>query len=258
MSILRKFFKWQYALSMKFDRAFLDKTYTIYGTTDFHVSLIPDFVPAGAVVYDIGGGKCPHIFPALKEERKIRSIGVDIDEQELARAPQGGYDQTICADITKTTGPGYGDIVISRAVLEHVKDAKAALFNMAGFLKPGGLIIAYAPCRNAWFARLNMILPEGLKKRLINYFYTDAGLAEVMGFKAYYSHGTPAGIEAIAREAGLRIVEKRLYYMSNYFAFFTPFHVFWRLYQITMRALGTEQFCEGFAYVFEKSVTGDV
>jgi SAM-dependent methyltransferase len=256
MSLLKKFFKWQFDLSMTFDKAFLDERYTTYGTTDFHVNLIPNFITKDSLVYDIGGGKCPHIFPKLKKEKNIRSIGVDIDPEELARAPKGEYDETICADITKTTGKGDGDFIISRAVLEHVKDARAAILNMATFIKPGGRIIAFAPCRNAWFARLNMLLPEGFKKSLIEYFYSDAGLAEVMGFKAYYSHGTPRQIEAIAKEAGLVIVEKRLYYMSSYFAYFTPLHIFWRLYQMTMRAIGTEQFCEGFAYVFEKPASG--
>ena len=101
-----------------------------------------------------------------------------------------------------------------------------------------------------------MALPEHFKKSLIEYFYKDEGLADVMGFKAYYSYGTPRQIEAIAKEAGLVIIEKRLYYMSNYFAYFTPLHIFWRLFQKVMRAIGTEQFCEGFGYVLEKPRAG--
>jgi SAM-dependent methyltransferase len=256
MSALRRFFKWQYELSMHFDKAFLDSSYLIYGTTDFHASLIPAFITKNSLVYDIGGGKCPHIFPTLKAERNIRTIGVDIDQEELNRAPAEGYNSTICADITATQGSGDGDFVISRAVLEHVKDARAALMNMATFVKPGGRIIAFAPCRNAWFARLNLILPEKFKRKLIDFFYSESGLAPVMGFKAYYSYGTPRQIEAIAKEAGLIIVEKRLYYMSNYFAYLTPIHIIWRVYQKLMRALGTEQFCEGFAYVLEKPLAG--
>lgn len=237
---------------MAFDRAFLDNSYRIYGTTDFHADLIPRFITADSLVYDIGGGKCPHIFPALKTERRIRTTGIDIDATELAKAPAGGYDQILCADITRTKGQGDGDFVISRAVLEHVRDARAALLNMASFIKPGGRILVFAPCRNAWFARLNILLPEGLKRKMIDYFYTDSGLANVMGFKAYYNRCTPKDIEAIAAEAGLRIVEKRLYYMSNYFGFFTPLHILWRFYQMIVRSLGAEQLCEGFGYVLEK------
>ncbi len=252
MPLLKKFFRWNVALSRTFDSAFLNESYTTYGTADFHKSLIPTYITPRALIYDIGGGKCPHIFPALKAERALTTVGVDIDAEQLARAPDGGYDRTVCADITKTTGTGDGDFIISRATLEHVQDARSALLNMKTFLKDGGRMIFFAPCKNAWFARLNMILPEGFKNRLIRYFYTDDGLADVMGFKAYYSHGTPRQIEAILADANLTIIEKRLYYMSNYFAFFTPLHVVWRVYQVLMRTLGTESFCEGFAYVVEK------
>lgn len=254
MGVLYKFFKWNFNLSMGFDRVFLNESYTTYGTSDFHKSLIPEYITENSVVYDVGGGKCPHIFPDVKAKKNISSIGVDIDADELSRAPEGGYDRTICADITDVSGDGDGDFVISRATLEHVKDARAAIMNMASFIKPGGRMIFFAPGRNAWFARLNMILPEGLKNKLINYFYDESGLANVMGFKAYYDRGTPAQIEAVLEEAGLQIVEKRLYYMSNYFAFFVPLYVFWRLYQVTVRLLGTERFCEGFAYVVERPV----
>ena len=252
MAFLKKFFRWQQKLSAAFDKTFLDPSYTTYGTTDFHTSLIPHYIQSNSLVYDIGGGKCPHIFPALKAERHIRTVGVDIDSRELSLAPAGGYDRILCVDITTARGESDGDFIISRSVLEHVKDTRAALTNMATFLKPGGRIIAYAPCRNAWFARLNMLLPEGLKRKLIDYFYADAGLAKVMGFKAYYNRCTPREIESIAREAGLAVVERRLYYMSNYFGFFTPLHIVWRFYQILVRLIGTRQYCEGFAYVLER------
>lgn len=250
--VLYKFFKWNYNLSMKFDSCFMDESYTTYGTTNFHTYFIPTYITDNALVYDIGGGKCPHIFPAVKAEKNIKAVGVDIDADELSKAPEGGYDDTICADITQVTGAGDGDFVISRATLEHVKDAEAALKNMASFLKPGGRLIFFAPGKNAWFARLNMILPEGLKNKLINYFYDESGLANVMGFKAYYDRCTPAEIETILADQGMHIVEKKLYYMSNYFAFFTPLYIIWRLYQKLVRALGTEKFCEGFAYVVAK------
>jgi SAM-dependent methyltransferase len=252
MSVIKSFFKWNYKASMAFDDLFLNESYTTYGTSDFHKSLIPTYITEDAVIYDVGGGKCPHIFPDVKKEKKLTTIGVDIDAEELSRAPKGGYDRTICADITARTGDEDGDFVISRATLEHVKDARAAILNMATFIKPGGRIIAFAPCRNAWFARLNMILPEGFKNKLIHYFYDDAGLADVMGFKAYYSHGTPKEMDKIMEEAGLKIIEKRLYYMSNYFAFFFPVYMIWRFYQMIMRATGSENFCEGFAYVCER------
>ena len=236
---------------MAFDRVFVPKSMQIYGTSDFHKRLLPEYITNDAKVYDIGGGKNPHIFPNMKASRNITSIGVDIDQSELNKAPEGGYDSVICADITDTQGPKDGDFVISRATLEHVKDGKAAIENMITFVKPRGRLILFAPCRNAAFAKLNYFLPETWKRRLIDYLFSDMGEAEKMGFKAYYSYCTPKEMEKIFKENNLKIIERRIYWMSNYFAFFAPIHILWRFYQMLIKAMGFVSLSEGFGYVLE-------
>ena len=39
-------------------------------------------------------------------------VGLDIDADELARAPPGAYDETVCADITRHVGKGDADLVV--------------------------------------------------------------------------------------------------------------------------------------------------
>lgn len=251
MGLLKKFLQLNFKISMKFDALILPASMRVYGTSDIHKTMIPEYVDNNSLVYDIGGGKNPHIFPQMKQERNITTIGLDIDEEELARAPEGGYDQTICADITKTTGEQNGDFVISRATLEHVKDGKAAVENMVTFVKPGGRLILFAPCRHAFFAKLNYYLPEKFKRKLIDFLFTDMGEAHKMGFKAYYSYCTPSEMEKIFADNDLDIIERRIYWMSNYFAFFAPIHIIWRLYQLIVRALGFDDLSEGFGYVLE-------
>lgn len=251
MTPLKRFLQWNFDMSMAFDRLFIPQAMRVYGTSDIHKTLIPEYITPGSKVYDIGGGKNPHIFPAMKKERRLVTVGLDIDAGELAQAPPGGYDETIHADITRTRGKGDGDFVISRATLEHVSDGKAAIENIASFMRPGGRLILFAPCRNALFARLNTWLPEGFKKRLIDFLFSDMGEAGKMGFKAYYSHCTPSEMEALFRQNGLEIVERRIYWMSNYFAFLTPVYVMWRCYQLIARGCGMDNLCEGFGYVLE-------
>lgn len=253
MGLLKKFLKLNFKLSMGFDKLVLPESMRIYGTSDIHKTMIPEYITANSKVYDIGGGKNPHIFSNMKRERNITSIGLDIDPDELSRAPEDGYDQKICADITKTRGKQDGDFVISRATLEHVKDGKAAVENMISFVKPGGKLILFAPCRNAAFAKLNYYLPEKFKRNLVDFLFTDMGEAHKMGFKAYYSNCTPSEMERIFAQNGLTIIDRRIYWMSNYFAFFMPVHILWRLYQLSARALGFENLCEGFGYVLERS-----
>jgi SAM-dependent methyltransferase len=253
MGILKSFLNANFKASMAFDRLMgLDESWTTYGTADFHKRLIPAHLTNSLHVYDIGGGKSPHIFADVKAAYNLTVTGVDIEGSLLARAPAGIYDHTLVADITRQGGAGDADLVISRAVLEHVTDTESAIRNISSFLKPGGKAILFAPCRNALFARLNLLLPEGLKVRLINYLYSDMGLADVMGFKAYYDRCTPDIFDRYMRENNLTIIERRTYWMSNYLAFCLPLHVLWRGYQGILRAFYCENACEGFSYVVVK------
>jgi len=65
------------------------------------------YLTPGAVIYDVGGGK--------------QSMIPFESQVELGMA--GAYDATVCCDITKYQGTADGDVVICRALLEHVKRA---------------------------------------------------------------------------------------------------------------------------------------
>lgn len=241
---------------MAFDKKFVPEKYCKYGTADFQLNIIPEALKENMTVIDVGGGKAPHITPKEKEALNLKVIGLDIDENELQSAPAGIYDEIRVADITKYVGEAVdGDLIVSRALLEHVNNVPATLENMTRMIKPGARIAVFAPCRNAWFARINMIIPQKWKVKLINALYTEkVEEAHYMGFKAYYDHCVPSKIEKIADSLGLQIIEKRLYYMSNYFAFFTPLYIFWRSYQFIVIKMGVEDLCEGFSYIFEKKL----
>ena len=63
-------------------------------------------------------------------------------------------------------------------------------------------------------------------------------------------------MEENIKDLGLEIVERRIYWMSNYFMVFAPFHILWRIYQLIMRKAGMDDLCEGFAYVLRKPEKG--
>lgn len=248
MSIFRKFLQLNQKLSFLFDRL-LPESMRVYGTTDFHVRLLPTYLPTGGLAYDIGGGKRPHIFLPLKESKQLEVVGIDIDADELAAAPAGHYDRSFVADITQAEGAGDGDVIICRSTLEHVHDVPAAMRQLGTFLKSGGLIIIYAPCRNAIFAKLNLLLPENTKNKLLRFLYGQQ--ADVMGFKAYYDHCTLSDLTKLATQNGYQVVESRSYWMSNYFSYLTPLHIIWRLYQLAVRPFCPD-LAEGQALVLRK------
>ena len=74
-------------------------------------------------------------------------VGIDIDQAELDRAPQGIYDRTICADVSQLRGNADADLLICLAVLEHVRDVSAAFTSIASCLKPGGKALIFDPSR---------------------------------------------------------------------------------------------------------------
>jgi 2-polyprenyl-6-hydroxyphenyl methylase/3-demethylubiquinone-9 3-methyltransferase len=246
---LRQFIDWQRALSEDFD-SHLPKLYQVDGQQDFVDSLIPRFLHRGATVYEVGGGKHPSINRAMKDRLGLRVIGLDISGSELAAAPRGIYDGTIVGDICGFLGAGDGDLIICKGVLEHVRNAECAFYGLTSLLKPGGVALIFVPSRNAVFSRLNRLLPERLKRRLLFAIFphkkTDSG------FPAWYDRCTPRQFRAMARTNGMMVLDENHYYRSSYFSFFFPLYLGWRFWVLAFRALVGSEAAETFTMALVK------
>lgn len=225
------------------------------GNETFIAQVLPHAARSGQVVYDIGGGSRPFI--SLQEKRRLglTVIGIDISADELAAAPAGVYDRTITADLCTFEGLGDADAVVCQATLEHVPDAAGAMRALASTVKPGGRIFIFAPSRNALFARLNLLLPEALKRRLLFTLFPAKAQGHD-GFTAYYDRCTPRQIEALAAANGLAIEERRLFWTSSYFMVFTPAFVAWRAWQAVSWLVLGDNAAETFVYVLKRSERG--
>lgn len=160
------------------------------------------------------------------------------------------YDKIFCADICSFAGDNSADLVVCQAVLEHVSDTQAALRGIASLLKPGAAALVFVPCRNALFARLNMLLPEKWKRRILYTIFPGTGREH--GFPAYYNRCTPQDFIAMADAAGVQAETVYCYYMSVYFSFFLPAHVLWRIWQLLARYFVGDQMRESFSVVLRK------
>lgn len=252
--MVRKLLNMQVAISRWFDRQ-LPAAYRTDGNRDYMESLVPAHLrEQGLTIYDVGGGKTPYLSVARKSELKARVVGIDIDRDELSRAPQGAYDEIISADISKFRGRQDADIALCQALLEHVADVEGAFESLASILKPGGRAIIFVPSRNSIFARLNLLIPQKLKQRLL--YGIDPGSRKNQGFPAFYDHCTPSEFKRLAAEHGFAVEEVRTFFMSTYFFFFFPAYVLWRGWILISRLIMGDQAAETFSMVLRRRDPG--
>jgi SAM-dependent methyltransferase len=247
--IARQLIASQVALSRAFDQL-LPRSFRVDGSNDFKQRIVPSYLRPGLVLYDIGGGARPCVDLETKLRLGLKVTGLDIDEEELAKAPRGLYDRAIVADITTYREQNAADLVVCKSTLEHVRNTEAALATMARLLNPGGTLLVFVPSRNALYARLNLLLPQRLKLRLLSAFMPDQ--ADELGFPAMYDRCTPRDFRCFAASYGLQIKELRSYYISSYFSVAFPIYVLWRLWILGYRAMAREQAAETFALIARK------
>ena len=235
-----------------FDKA-LEGKFAVDGASHFGRVFVPAQVRPNMTVYDVGGGKHPFFGNEAKQRLGLKVYGIDITEQELKAAPLGAYDGMICRDICSYVGDGTADLVVCQAVLEHVNDTDAAVHALASLLKPGAAAVVFVPCGNALFARLNMILPEQWKRKILYTLFPKT--QQVHGFPAHYHRCTPRDFIALARVNNLQVETIQSYFMSAYFSFFLPAHVLWRIWQQLALCVVGDQACESFSVVLRKPQT---
>ena len=223
---------------------------TTDGYADFAERIVPAYLKPGQTIYDVGGGKRPFVTAAQKATLGLTIVGIDISQDELNLAPAGVYDRTICQDVSTLQGNGEADLLICLAVLEHVRNVAAAFHAIASCLKPNGNALIFVPSRNAPFARLNLIVPEGIKKRILYSVYPQSRGHQ--GFPSYYDRCTPGDFADLAEFAGLRVDALKLYFVSTYFYAFFPAYLLWRLSKQLIYRFSPSAAAETFAIVLSK------
>ncbi|VVB72446.1 Methyltransferase domain protein [uncultured archaeon] len=250
MHVFRSLINSQIKICNKFD-LLLPAKFRIDGYRDFSRSIIPKYLQEKSIIYDIGGGKNPYITAEMKATRNCSITGIDIDKNELNLAPEGIYNRAVASDITKYEGNGDGDLVICLALLEHVENVESAMKGIASCLKINGKACLFVPSKNALFARINTMLPEGFKKQILYSIFP--GTRKLHGFPAYYDRCTPHEIKQIARSMGFVVLEEKYYYKSTYFSFFFPLYLLWRLHLYLFNLIAGDEAAETFGLVLRKS-----
>jgi hypothetical protein len=124
--VIRAIINSQKWLSRKFD-LILPAKYRRDGNRDYIETIVPKYLANDITIYDIGGGKRPFLSAEQKLALNSTVVGIDIDRLELDLAPQGSYDEKICADIASFSGNQAADLVLCRLCLSMWKMSKRPL-----------------------------------------------------------------------------------------------------------------------------------
>jgi SAM-dependent methyltransferase len=144
----------------------------------------------GGKVCELGGGARPALDLEFLQQHGLGCLVVDVSETELLKAPQG-YE-TLVGDVSAPdfrTGEHDGnyDLVFSRVLAEHVRDARQFHQNVRRLLRPGGIAMHFFP--TLWWPPFvaNRLLPEALAERILLRMQPFRERSGTIGkFPAYY------------------------------------------------------------------------
>lgn len=249
--MLRTFIDWNARAARTLDQLIFPDCWRTSAVGDFKDNVVPQLLRAGMHVWDIGCGSRPMIHRAVKNQLGMTVTGLDVDSSELAMMEPGLCDRVVIADLCSFRGDSSADLVLCRTVLEHVPDTESSLVGLMSIVKPGGTIAICVPCRNALFARINLMLPEVAKRRLLYSIWPRKADGH-SGFPARYDRCTPNDFTTMCEAHGLWIRELRAHWWSTYFTFFLPLWAAWRVWQLIARLAVGSQAAEGFILIAER------
>ena len=179
--------------------------FSVFGRT------VRETLPAGATLLDAGCGRGA---PVLSGFRGIaeRLIGVDLVDFTVSSPDLELYK----ADISCVPLPDSSvDLVMSRSVMEHVKQPLAAFREMHRLLKPGGHFIFLTANLWDYVSIAAGLIPNRFHPWIVSHI---AGRRIENVFPTQYRCNTSSAIRRCARLSGFRV--GKLQYLSQYPAYF--------------------------------------
>lgn len=206
----------------------------------------------GQVVVDVGGGKSCPFAHFRREGSRTRIVAVDCSEEELRENED--VDEKVVADVTRGLPfpDASVDMIVSRSVLEHLRDVRSFVAEARRALKEGGYFIHLFPCRFAPFAMINRALPHAVSRRLLYSLVPET--KGIGGFPAVYRDCYYSATRRVLEDNGFEIEDIiTSYYQSPYFAFFLPFYLLSAAYELAVQTLGAKNLCAYLLVVAKKS-----
>lgn len=201
-------------------------------------------------VLDVGAGKKWHFTPSLKGP-DMKLIGFDIDSDEMEE--NALLDQRICGDACEGLGvPDQSvDLIMGRAVIEHLHDNASFLKSAHRALREDGRLIVTFANRYAPFAVLNRLLPRRISHWLLTHLVP--GSTGVLGFEAFYDRASFCEFKQSLSDAGFEIEEEYAsYFATSYYSFFLPLFVLGLSLDYLRYALANPRLASYFMFIARK------
>lgn len=133
------------------------------------ISRLIDQQKAGRIC-EIGGGANPLLGMELVDQKGIVYSVMDISAAELQKAP-AGYDKIVAdAGSSRFAVDRQFDLVFSRMLVEHIRDAEQFHRNILKLLAPGGVAVHFFPTLYTLPYIINYLVPERLSQTLWSWF----------------------------------------------------------------------------------------
>ncbi|HUW58886.1 MAG TPA: class I SAM-dependent methyltransferase [Planctomycetota bacterium] len=248
--MLRAFFELNRRVFEKLYPHFPQMTFSIWEHYVDEIVRMLDARP-GQTVVEIGAGKtCPYA-GRLERRTDTTLIGVDLAADDMHENPD--LDERIVADVTEgiPLADASADLVVSRCVLEHLRDVEAFFAEMRRVLKPGGRFLHLFACRFSPSGVLNRLAGEPTTHALLAVFRPEQ--VEPGGFPAFYDRCYPSAMRAMLRRQRLTLTDVRCgYFQSEYYAFCLPLALLSAVYEWTVMTLGIESLAANVLIAGEK------
>ena len=203
-------------------------------------------------IADVGGGKKPikNLYEETKISDKIIYDGYDISKQELEIA-RNKYSNIYEIDLVQTNNkfPDKYDLILCMNTLEHLKNVSKAIENISLLGKDGVRIYIKMPCKHALVSKLNLVLPNKFKKKILHWIFPAK---KGDGFPAFYDKATPIEIIKIFKKEGFLLEECSYVKWSHYFTFLFPLYLVWRIITLIQNVV-LKDYCESFEMIFYKN-----
>lgn len=212
---------------------------------DVAFSIVKDFINRnnGCSVLEVG---CIDR-PLLKRSSNFIYDGLDIEYKEQCDEI---YDNFYVQTIEQPIGKTY-NLIMSMALLEHVRDNQASIRQIYNALKPRGLSIHYFPSKYHPYSIILRLVDPKWQNILIKLFHPWA--VNVTGYPVFFDKCSPKEMQILCRQCGFERIKITPFFRANdYFRFFFPCYVFVTFWENICKKLKMKQLCSGLVIVMEK------